>query len=251
MVLSNQFNVENPEQAAGGFHGTMSDFKSDKILPPSKTGASSSYIGLGDQTYFYPRFGGANNAQTDAQNEQSAWTYAQETSRNQSFGQNSNAEGRPRVHLTAPQGQQQLDVNHMQEQSGGQFDDQGNLVGGSNKYTEKTAPRIAPEQQIVGTNWTPPSKFKGGWTQGTIPNINWNQFNAPNWVDYDAEGVPHDQLGQNMAPGGHSPFAPAAPQVSAPIKQGPRQEIQGQQTLPGMENYGFTKRETPKQQEIL
>jgi hypothetical protein len=42
----------------------------------------------------------------------------------------------------------------------------------------------APKQVVTGVEWTPPPRTSFGeeWVQGTLPEVNWNKYNAPNWL---------------------------------------------------------------------
>lgn len=178
--------LDNPVQLSRGFHGTKADI-SGFLLPSSQTGAEAAGIALPDKTYFTPL-------------EEEAWGYATGTGR---------GTGRPRVYETSPQGHQELDSNHAATRP---------TVGiGKNlerpAYTEMTAPRTAPSQEIVDTQWTPTPKFLGGWVQGTLPHVNWNQFDAPNWVQYNAQGEGYDDFDQPVEP-------PAPMKVESPEPSG-------------------------------
>lgn len=188
-------------QLSRGFHGTMSNI-SNFILPSAQTGAEAAGIALPDKTYFTPL-------------EEEAWGYATGTGRG--------AGQRPRVYETIPLGQQELDSNHAADRP---------TVGiGKDlerpQYTEMTAPRTAPSQQIVDTHWTPTPKFHGGWVQGTLPQVNWHQFDAPNWVQYNSQGEAYDDFDQPMS-------AANEPVASQPES---RQKDFTDSPLPGFEDY--------------
>jgi hypothetical protein len=167
-------NVNNPAPLSMGFHGTKADISGD-IKPSASTGADAAGIALTDKTYFTPL-------------EEEAWGYASGTGRGR---------GRPRVYQTAPVGHQSLDTNHANSRPTVPI---GKNLEWPESYTEQTAPRTVDSQKITDTHWTPTPRHKGGWVQGTLPHINWHEFNTPNWVQYNAEGEAHDDFGQRIEP---------------------------------------------------
>lgn len=166
------FNIKNPTPLPMGFHGTKAGITGE-IKPASATGAEAAGISETNRTYFTP-------------NEEEAWGYATGTGRGQ---------GRPRVYQTRPIGHQELDVNHVTSRPAVPI---GKDLQTPSAYTEMTAPRTVDRQQITDTLWTPTPRFKGGWVQGTLPHVNWHQFDAPNWVQYTAKGEAYDDFGQVM-----------------------------------------------------
>jgi hypothetical protein len=77
----------------------------------------------------------------------------------------------------------------------------------------------APKQVVKDIEWTPPPQewAREEWVQGTLPEINWNKYNAPNWltggrskgyftVKDDRGYVVQDEAGPVRAPSYYSHF---------------------------------------------
>lgn len=167
-----------------GYHGTGQDIPVGGHVTPSSQVSGSKVRhpdASPDETYF-------------SEHEGEAWLYAKDhrLSAGQMYGRaeydddlSDWAQMRPRVYVTKPIGDQFKDI--------------------SLAHDPRSGARVVGKQQVVDTIWTPPPSDGETWVQGTLPEINWNKYNAPNWVagtthhgyfqidddrGYDAEGNP-------------------------------------------------------------
>lgn len=209
-----------------GWHGTKIDIPvGGRILPPSMTSSQKSQAGLDDQTYFTP-------------SNYEAWGYATGSQRH--IGQ------RPRVYKTQPRGIQRVDENHEKQRI---------VVGpdAGTRYTEDTAPRTVKSQIVTDVEWTPPPMrdTKNGWVQGTLPEVNWNDWGYPNWVESTGDGERYDDMGVHESASAYK-LRDSSP---SPMKENadfPSHKFNPDQfVLPGLEDWSPKAPEEPKSDQPL
>jgi len=197
-----------------GFHGTDYDFEGF-VLPNRVVGHRHFPISGAEDTYFLPADG---SPASQKENESGAWDWA-----SPEYGE-SKGGARPRVHVTRPIGQQHSDRNLTY----------GALPESDNVLKRQAA--VAPAQEILDTRWAPPAGEGVSHVSQTLPHINWNQFNAPNWTTTlpPTNGHPERVMDQTAPQQVDNAVYirqnyPPAPKEEAPPTT--RSELSGQQQL--------------------
>ena len=202
------------KKAKIGFHVTDYDFEGF-VLPRRVVGHRHFSISGDEDTYFLPADGSPASQKA---NESGAWDWAS-PSYSDSLGN-----ARPRVHVTRPIGQQYTDRNLTY----------GPLPESTAVLKGKAA--VAPAQEILDTRWGPPAGEGVSHVSQTLPHINWNQFNAPNWTTtlLPENGHPERVMDQTIPQHVENEVYirknyPPAPEEEAPTPA--KSELPGQQQL--------------------
>lgn len=158
-----------------GFHGTA-QFEMSRVLPQTHSNWSIS----SDEHVNYVAEGPSEMTRQAA--ERSAWNWATEAEAGKRSSYNPSEWGRAVVHEVVPEGPVGPDPNSNRYEHN--FDNYvaGGYMHANDIYSQ--ANMAAESAKVTRTEWIPPpssnAKAQGVGIQGTLPHINWQQFNAPN-----------------------------------------------------------------------
>ena len=197
-----------------GYHGTTRGLQGDELRPD--IGREQPRHGISSRAHV--NWFTSPTGENPQAAERTAWDWASPSAPpTQAELSRDPSAGRPRVHETYASGRVGADPN-LEESNRG-------IMAQS-----VPTPMAASSAQVTNTRWTPPpseeAQAAGRGVQGTIPEINWNQFGAPN------TGNPEDTDGAHtMDDMGHSRARKRAAQEPPVLPS-----IKGRVELPGQGN---------------